>query len=357
MKSIFILTSEGKNGKGGISRVSDYFCREVNEGEYYYPLESITSTNGIPFPIWGFYFAYSLVRYFILAFRGKVALLHIHFASRGDTYRNLFFFYISVMFCIPVVMHHHGSGFKDFYNGLGNNLKNSVGKMLRLSKKVIILGELWRDFFVNEVGVDEEKIVVLPNAIPDKGIGKKCLSTDCLKFVFMGKLCEEKGIPTLITAFSKVTECNWSLTLAGNGKINEYKALAERLGVLDKVKFTGWVGEEEVDEILKISDAFILPSRQEIHPIAMLEAMAHKLAILTTPVGIIPEFCVHEENCLLFPVDDAEALARELKEFIERPLHVRRLGDAAYKTFIEKFEIKAYKKKMLEVYDDVLGFI
>jgi len=353
MKSIYILTSEGLKGQGGISRMMSYFT-EAMDKDFYYPIKDISSTNGIRSKLRIGYLIYAITKYFFLAMIGKVALIHINLASNGSTYTALVFSYISKMFGIPVIYHLHGCGFKEFYEGLNDKMKNRVLNMFHRSKRILVLGKLWEDFFVGKLGISQEQVTILPNAIPSPNVGNKELSKDHLKFLFLGEVGVRKRVEVLIRAFGQLTGYNWKLIIAGNGDLPKYQKIAEECGITEKMEFTGWLGAEKVQKLLDTSDVFILPSSMEIHPMAIIEAMANKLSVITTPVGVISEFATHEENCLISEVDDIDGLANEVKKLIENPLMVRKLGDAGYNTFVEKFEIKEYNKKMLKIYSEIL---
>lgn len=99
-----------------------------------------------------------------------------------------------------------------------------------------------------------------------------------------------------------------SLEIAGGGRLfEEYRALASRLGVADAVEWLGEVSDHAaLLEALEESDIFVLPTRREGLPRALLEAMALGLPCLATPIAGIPELLDRED---LVPVDDPAALA------------------------------------------------
>jgi len=357
MKNIYILANEGLKGTSGVSRMINYLSQETKGDDYFHHMKYISATNGLPLPLWIFYFIYSVLKYLISAFRGKIALLHINIERSVDTYRSLFFFYFSAMFCIPVVIQVQDSDFLSFYKNNSNFTKSFIDKMFQLSKNIIVLDRISENSFIDELNIDEEKIVILENAIPDPKVENKTLSKDYLKFLFLGHLEQEKGIDILITAFSKLKDKNWHLTIAGSGDTHKYKKVAKELDILDKMEFTGTISHKEVQELLKSADIFVFPYLFETFPIFVIEAMAYKLAVISTSVSMIPEFAIDGENSLIVPPNDVDELTKALKQLLEQPLSVRKIGDAGYETFKQKFEIKSYKKRILEMYSEILGFI
>lgn len=118
-----------------------------------------------------------------------------------------------------------------------------------------------------------------------------------------------KGIDTLLRALADAAGrgVGTCLEVLGDGRHRwEYENQATALGISDRVIFRGTVSAENVLEALDRSDLFVLASRTEGLPRAMVEAMGRGLPCLGTPVGGIPELL--SAQCL-FPVDDHQRLA------------------------------------------------
>lgn len=113
------------------------------------------------------------------------------------------------------------------------------------------------------------------------------------------------------------------LTIVGDGKHRpELEARADRMGVSRQVTFTGKLSAgQAVREQLDRADLFVLPSRQEGLPRAMIEAMARGLPCIGSAVGGIPELLPDED---LVPPGDAEALANKIAEVLSDPARMTR---------------------------------
>ena len=116
-----------------------------------------------------------------------------------------------------------------------------------------------------------------------------------------------KGVDVLLRALSTL-ESGSRLTVVGDGRLRPgLHRLAEELGLADRVTFTGNLpGQAAVRAVIERSDAFVLASRTEGLPRAMLEAMAAGLPCVGTDVGGIPELLPHDAMC---PPGDVPALA------------------------------------------------
>ena len=130
-----------------------------------------------------------------------------------------------------------------------------------------------------------------------------------------------KGHDVLLTAMAWLeahSDLTLHLTVIGGGKHHdEYRALAESLGLEGSVEFTGHISDAlELRERLRAADLFVFPSLTEGLPRALVEAMALALPCVATTVGGIPELLPRE--CLV-PPRDALALARAIQSQLSRP--------------------------------------
>jgi glycosyltransferase involved in cell wall biosynthesis len=136
-----------------------------------------------------------------------------------------------------------------------------------------------------------------------------------IKFVTTGRLVYGKGFDLLPRAFAKLNlpKEKWEMNIIGGGE--EYDNLQKQINELklqDNIHLLGQKTKAEVVDILKISNAFILPSRAENFSVAVLEALACGLPVISSICGGIRE-CIFDFNGLLFPVDDVDALADAIK--------------------------------------------
>ncbi|MGA9668194.1 MAG: glycosyltransferase family 4 protein [Terracidiphilus sp.] len=155
-----------------------------------------------------------------------------------------------------------------------------------------------------------------------------------IRVIFIGTLGSlYKGPDTLIraVAISRSTGIRVMVRFAGSGKQMDYlKGLCGELGVCDQISFLGDVQvgagiREEIDR----ADVFVLPSRAEGVPRAMLEAMARSKPCLGSHTGGIPEL-LHEEDRV--SPNDAAALAGKFTELVRDPSRIERMSIRNYQT-------------------------
>lgn len=151
-----------------------------------------------------------------------------------------------------------------------------------------------------------------------------------LRVVCVGRLAEEKAVDVALRAFAllRVRDVQATLTVVGSGPEGARLAeLARTLGLSDEVSFTGHL--DDVIDALVEADVFLMTSRSENLPIALLEGMASGLPVVSTSVGGIPEV-VHEGTTgKLVPVEDPEATALALEELAAHRDACRVMGVSA----------------------------
>lgn len=146
------------------------------------------------------------------------------------------------------------------------------------------------------------------------------------------RLAPYKGIDVLLMAFARLLGEGTParLVLAGRDQTRgALAAFAGRLGLADSVTFTGQLRPAALARRLSAAEAFVLPSRRENLPIALLDAMAAGKAVVATRTGGIPELVRHGVDGLLVPPGDAAALAGALRRVLTDAALRRRLGAAA----------------------------
>jgi glycosyltransferase involved in cell wall biosynthesis len=149
-----------------------------------------------------------------------------------------------------------------------------------------------------------------------------------IQLVTVGSLEQPyKGVDVLITATAKCIAAGRDvrLTIVGEGRYRtSLEQLAKQLGIGDSVRLTGQLtSAHDVRGVLDDSDLFVLASRTEGLPRAMIEAMARGLPCIGTRVGGIPELLEPNE---LVASNDADALASKIGETLSRPEHMMQLS-------------------------------
>lgn len=141
------------------------------------------------------------------------------------------------------------------------------------------------------------------------------------KFVFtaVGNLLPIKGYDTLVKAMAQLSipRDKWELRIIGHGSERKHlEELLARHNLQQNILLLGQKNTAQVQQQLSCSDAFVLASRSETFGVAYIEAMACGLPVIATRCGGPEEF-VTEQNGLLVPVDDVDALTKAIEYMFE----------------------------------------
>lgn len=199
---------------------------------------------------------------------------------------------------------------------------------------------------------------VIPNAAPEwlpskpRGLRDKLNSPTILG---LGRLSEEKGFHTLIEAFARIAGQfpAWHLTIFGEGpERSRLERLIEDRGLTARVHLPGWTTDAAA--VLSQADLFVLPSRYEGFPNALLEAMAAGLPCISFDCDSGPrEIIRHAMDGMLVPPGNRDELARTLAQLMEDRNLRDRLGTEA-RQVRERFSPAEFYRRWDAVLDDLL---
>jgi glycosyltransferase involved in cell wall biosynthesis len=173
----------------------------------------------------------------------------------------------------------------------------------------------------------------------------------------VGNFLPVKAHDILVDALAALRDRGVPLTLltAGQGpELEPIRARAKAHGLGDdRVRFLGY--RSDVPDLLAASDIFVLPSRMEGVPLAVLEAMSHRLPIVTTRVGGLPEIVGEGEQGFLVPPEDVPALADALGKLALDPALRARMGESARARSLAEFSFDEMTNKYDALYARLLG--
>lgn len=249
----------------------------------------------------------------------------IHLSANASFRRKSVVMALTGVFRVPRVVHVHADDFASYYEQAGSLERAVIRRLLAGSHTLIALGTKWKAV-LEDISGREAAVVPNPVAIPPEG-GTR----EPGMIVFLGRYGERKGTPTLVRALAKMIESGTEarLVAAGDGDRDGTIALSRELGITDHVEANGWLKHDEGRELLARAGVFVLPSRAEGLPVALLEAMAAGAPVVATPVGGIPDVIDDGVHGRLIPPDDVDALAGALTEVLADPEGAQRMGDAA----------------------------
>jgi glycosyltransferase involved in cell wall biosynthesis len=178
--------------------------------------------------------------------------------------------------------------------------------------------------------VPARKIAVVPNGIDFQPYQPRCARDVLRTIVVVANLRPQKGHDVLIDAMPIVLRQfpDARFELVGSGsELESLQARARAQGVSHAITFLGH--RDDVSACLSANDIFVLPSRSEAFPNAVLEAMASSMPIVASRVGGIPELIEDGHTGFLVPAGNPQALADRVCRLMANPPFAARLGDTA----------------------------
>ncbi|MBY3341741.1 glycosyltransferase family 4 protein [Rhizobium laguerreae] len=279
---------------------------------------------------------------------------HIHVAGRGSTARKLILTEAARLLGCSHILHLHDYDYATDFAARSPRQQMLVRRMFQHADQVVALGQRDRMTLTTLLGVEERRVVVIGNCVPDPGprnvhVGEMPL------IIFLGRLSERKGVQELLLALSHpiMKELRWRAVLAGDGPVEDYRRQAAAMGLSDLVKMPGWLGADEAQALCTRADILVLPSHAEGLAMAVVEGLAHGLAVVTTRVGAHGEVISDGETGVFVPVGDKDALAAALAKLVTDPEVRNYLSAKARAHYLNNFSMKAYMRSLDKLYDAI----
>ena len=272
-----------------------------------------------------------MVRAAGLVLRGRVDVLHVHLSHGGSIVRKTLPLWAAKFVGVPAVVHGHSFDFGGWFDGLSSTAQNLVRAALP-ADHWLVLGSSHAVEYGTRLGLAEDRIIVLHNAIqvPDRAVDQ--VGADPVHAVALGRLGDRKGSYDLVAAVQQLppnVRRRLRVTIAGDGEINAVTAAIAAAGVGDTVHVAGWLDTGQRDHLLSRAHVFVLPSRDEGLPMALLEAMGCGLAPVTTAVGSIGEVIRDDVNGLFIAAGRPDQIAGALTTLVVDEERRTRLASAA----------------------------
>lgn len=277
--------------------------------------------------------------------------------NRWAFLRDLVFILPAMLTGTPFVAHLHGGRMPSFLQETDGVMRSLVRWVLRKATRVLVLGETLRDELV--AACPDVRVTVVPNGVPDIDTSlRSVVSNAPMHVVYIGSLTSTKGVLDLLHAALRLDPFPIRFTFAGEPVGEDVKrAIAEaKIRAPDRVRFAGVVEETKKGALLASGDVFVFPTYYEYegHPLALLEAMAAGLAIVTTNWRSIQETVRHEQEALIVAPRDAGAIEAALERLLREPETRARLGQAARARYLEQYTLAHWTDRMAAVFDGVL---
>lgn len=343
MPKVLVVATSCKT-RGGITSVVKAHQLGAQWKEYNCKWIETHIDTGVLMALW-----YLLKGYLkFLALLPFAKIVHIHLSEPSSAKRKLLFFIPAYLFGKKTIVHFHAFSPDTTINGGSRWIYKYI---FSRAAKVIVLSNSWKEAVNKAFNLKNIEVVYNPcsSVISDKEYQKK------KHILYAGTINARKGYSDMIRAFAKIADIHkdWKIVFAGNGEIENGKNIAKELGIEKQCLFLGWVNGEQKDKAFKEASIFCLPSYAEGFPMAVLDAWAYSLPVITTPVGGIPDVAKNEENMLVFDSGNTNKLA----EYMHRLITDKELNDKITKASIDfantTFNINEINKQIGNIYNEL----
>ncbi len=214
------------------------------------------------------------------------------------------------------------------------------------------------------MGIDPARIHVLPlwlNRAFLEGLVPEPVDLAAPRpwILYVGQLTPRKGADWLIRALPRILARipSASLLIAGHNpaRRSELIALAEALGVRDRLHLLGFVSEAQKAFLFRECDVYVLPTRYEGFGLPLLEAYWFETPLVSTRIPVVDEVVVDGETGVLVPYGDVDALADAVAGLLADPDRARRLGAAGRRRLEAVYDGRRLVERLLQLYGTVWG--
>ncbi|MDI6890021.1 MAG: glycosyltransferase family 4 protein [Thermodesulfovibrionales bacterium] len=246
-------------------------------------------------------------------------------------------------------------------NPLHISLINLEKRLFSNTRLIVANSKMVKEQIIKHYAVPEERITVIYNGVdlirftPEnkdrwhRDVRKSLnISNDSKVLLFVGSGFKRKGLKTLINAIPIIKREDIKALIIGKGDVKEYKTLAEKYGISDKIIFLG--PRKDIEKLYAAADIFVLPTLYDPFSNASLEAMASGLPVITTKNNGASELIEKgHEGFVLDNLFDAQELADKIYLSLD---NLKLIGERARKK-AEQFPIEKAVPEFITVIEQL----
>ncbi len=228
----------------------------------------------------------------------------------------------------------------DGVTAVSDSLKKQTNENFDIKNEIKVIHNFIDFDRFRKINKDHFKKAIAPN-------GEKIL-------VHTSNFRKVKRVQDVIHVFKQVfKEIPSKLLLVGDGpERRNLEELCREIGLCDEIRFLG--KQDAVEELLAVSDLFIMPSANESFGLAALEAMACEVPVISSNAGGLPEVNIHGETGFLSDVGDVDSMAKHAIQLLSNDEMLKKFSKNALNN-AEKFDIKYILPQYEQYYEHILA--
>lgn len=224
----------------------------------------------------------------------------------------------------------------------------------RLADRVTAPSSFTAKTLASEYDVPSDRISVVANGVDTERYTPSQAESEPPLVLAVGRLTTQKGFGYLLDAIERVPEDSaYRVEVVGDGPARQQlESRAAALGIDDRVSFAGYLPDDTLRERYRRAAITVVPSVYEPFGLVALESMAAGTPVVAFEMGGIPEFVDHDEEGLLVPPGDVDALAAAVDALLANETKREQLGSLARER-AEQFDWSFVVDELERVYDEV----
>jgi len=361
-KKMILMAGPVPRKYAGVSKVAGMILDADINGHYRYVATSIKEGKSLKalLAFWG------ILKFFYFLIKENPKIIHLHVSKGASIIRKNILMNLGKAFRVPVVLQFHGfiadtekangrAKLPDFYLNSSKPLRRMLLWMLTKADGIIALSPRYAKS-IQQIP-NNKKPYILINPISCEETKPLEMHKNSNKILFLGDFSIRKGAYDLLESIPIILRKHPDVEFIFCGKDDngDFEKAVSQKALTKNVLLPGFVSGAEKLKLLQSAGMFILPSYKEGVPIAILEAMAAGLPIITTSVGGIPDIVKENENGIFVKPGDVNDLATKIIFLLENSELKNRMSKINRKKAETMYDIPIYMKKLNSIYDQVLG--
>lgn len=275
------------------------------------------------------------------------------------------------VFRIPLVVTIHSTEYGR-RGGIHNEFERHIHEIEWLltyeAWKIIVCSNAMKHEVIRVFAAPEDKVHVIPNgfnALKEPASNyinyvksKYCITNSNKVVLFVGRLVYEKGIHILLQAISSLAPQYPEIKaiIVGEGPMrNELEQMTYRLGIRDKVIFTGFINDDELSALYHIAYVAVFPSLYEPFGIVALEAMSASKPVIVSDVGGLSEIVISGKTGLKIRPNNVYDLIDALSYILNNEGVAHSMGKAGKEYVFKNYTWDKISKSTINIYEKVLA--